>query len=104
MPLFRPGEDSPYRVYAVFDDVTERRRAEEAQRELEAVRVAQAERSRVARDLHDSVTQALFAATMKAEALTLTDDPLSEETSQLAEGVRRLSRAPWRRCAPCCSS
>ena len=29
MPLFRPGEDSPYRVYAVFDDVTERRQADE---------------------------------------------------------------------------
>jgi PAS domain S-box-containing protein len=92
VPLFRPGEDSPYRVYTVFDDVTERRRAEEAQRELEAVRVAQAERSRVARDLHDSVTQALFAATMKAEALTLAGDSLSEGSSQLAEGVRRLSR------------
>ena len=30
---------------------------------------AQEERSRLARDLHDSVTQALFAATLKAEAL-----------------------------------
>jgi signal transduction histidine kinase len=92
VPLFRPGEETPYRVYTVFDDVTERSRAEEAQRELEAVRVAQEERSRVARDLHDSVTQALFAATMKAEALTLVDDSLSEGTAQLAEGVRRLSR------------
>ncbi len=26
VPLFRPGEESPYRVYAVFDDVTERQR------------------------------------------------------------------------------
>ena len=92
VPLFHTGEERPYRVYTVFDDVTERRRAEEVQRELEAVKIAQAERSRVARDLHDSVTQALFAATMKAEALTLADDSLSEETSQLAEGVRRLSR------------
>ena len=26
VPLFRPGEESPYRVYTVFDDVTERQR------------------------------------------------------------------------------
>ena len=30
VPLYRPGEDRPYRVYTVFDDVTERKRAEEA--------------------------------------------------------------------------
>ena len=32
VPLFRPGEKTPYEVYAVFADVTERKRAEEAQR------------------------------------------------------------------------
>ena len=35
MPLCRPGEDKPYRVYTVFDDVTERRRSDEALRESE---------------------------------------------------------------------
>ena len=34
---------------------------------------AQEERSRLARDLHDSITQALFAAALKAEALTEDD-------------------------------
>lgn len=36
-PLFREGEDKPFQVYAVFDDVTQRKRAEEeaqAQRNL----------------------------------------------------------------------
>jgi PAS domain S-box-containing protein len=28
--LFRPGEDTPYQVYTTFDDITERKRAEEA--------------------------------------------------------------------------
>ena len=30
VPLFRPGENRPYQVYAVFEDITERKRAEEA--------------------------------------------------------------------------
>ena len=55
-------------------------------------RAAEEERSRLARDLHDSVTQALFAATLKAEALTLADDSLSGGTAQVADEVRRLNR------------
>jgi PAS domain S-box-containing protein len=35
VPLFRPGEDKPHSVYTVFEDVTERRRAEEALRRSE---------------------------------------------------------------------
>jgi PAS domain S-box-containing protein len=85
--------DDDRRVGVAFVlDITDRKRAEEALRESEAERVAHQERSRLARDLHDSVTQALFAATMKAEALSLADDTLSEGTSRLAEDVRRLSR------------
>jgi PAS domain S-box-containing protein len=34
VPLFRPGEETPYEVYTVFDDITERRRAHQ---ELERV-------------------------------------------------------------------
>ena len=32
VPLFRPGEETPYQVYTIFDDITERRKAEEALR------------------------------------------------------------------------
>jgi len=35
MPLYRPGENRPYQVYTIFDDITERRRSEEALRESE---------------------------------------------------------------------
>jgi len=54
---------------------------------------AQAERSRLARDLHDSVTQALFAASIQAEALRSRWKPESEEARQGLEDVERLTRA-----------
>ncbi len=55
---------------AVFDaDVTERRQAEAVlRRHAEEVAVNE-ERSRLARDLHDSVTQTLYSASLIAEAL-----------------------------------
>ena len=52
---------------------------------------AQEERTRIARDLHDSITQALFAAALKAEALTQ-DDTIPADTAGMAEEVRRLTR------------
>jgi signal transduction histidine kinase len=52
---------------------------------------AQEERDRLARDLHDSITQALFAAALKAEALA-EDEGLSERSAETAEQVRRLTR------------
>ena len=54
----------------------ENARAYEAETAAQMKRAAQEERTRLARDLHDSVTQALFAATLKAEALTLADGSL----------------------------
>ena len=35
VPLYQPGEDKPYQVYTIFDDITERKRALEAMRESE---------------------------------------------------------------------
>jgi PAS domain S-box-containing protein len=35
VPLFRPGEDKPYQVYTTFDDITDRKKAEEALRRSE---------------------------------------------------------------------
>jgi len=63
---------------------------EQALRRTEAEKAAQQERLRLARDLHDSVTQALFAATLKAEALTADGDPATVDA--IAEEVRRLNR------------
>ena len=71
----------------------ENARVYEAETAAQVRRAAEEERSRLARDLHDSVTQALFAATLKAEALTMTDDSLPAGTSRVADEVRRLNRA-----------
>jgi PAS domain S-box-containing protein len=64
----------------------------ETMREHEAERAAQEERTRIARDLHDSVTQALFAATLKAEALTIASGSDTPRATAALEEVRRLNR------------
>jgi signal transduction histidine kinase len=51
-----------------------------------------AERTRLARDLHDSVTQSLFAASLKAEALHRKWQPRSSEARQGLDDLRRLTR------------
>jgi signal transduction histidine kinase len=53
---------------------------------------AASERSRLARDLHDSVTQALFAASLKAEAIRRRWRPASDEARENVQDVERLAR------------
>ena len=53
---------------------------------------AATERSRLARDLHDSVTQSLFAASLKAEAIRRRWEPTTEEARANVEDVERLAR------------
>ena len=50
------------------------------------------ERSRLARELHDAVTQTLFSASLLAEALPKSWENDSEEGRQLLEEIRQLSR------------
>jgi PAS domain S-box-containing protein len=52
-------------------DITDRKRAEEALEEQAKEKAVAAERSRLARELHDSVTQALYSVTLYAEATRL---------------------------------
>ena len=59
---------------------------EEAQEKL-----AWEERNRLARELHDSVSQALFSMTLQVRALQLALDKREEDKSLLAERVERLS-------------
>jgi signal transduction histidine kinase len=52
----------------------------------------EAERLRLARDLHDSVTQSLFAASLQAEALRRGWRPASAEMQRSLDDVQRLTR------------
>jgi signal transduction histidine kinase len=70
----------------------ENARLYEAETATRVERAAREERTRLARDLHDSVTQALFAATLRAEALTQVEDSLPNGAAKLVEELRRLSR------------
>ncbi len=79
--------------FGITQDVTDRKAAEEALRESEAKHATQQERARLARDLHDSVSQAIFAAALKAEALEIAgegDDtvgPAARQVSRLCKGA-----------------
>jgi signal transduction histidine kinase len=53
---------------------------------------AATERSRLARDLHDSVTQSLFAASLKAEAIRRRWEPTTEEARVNVMDLERLAR------------
>ena len=88
--LFEAG--SAVHLVGMVEDITGRRRLEEALRETELAAAAQDERNRLARELHDSATQALFAATLKAEALAQSEDPLPGWVVETIEELRRLSR------------
>lgn len=92
----RFAEDELALMKIVADHVAiaiDRDRAERELRRREAEAAAQDERGRLARDLHDSVTQSLFAASLKAEAaLTACDGAGSSGAVETMEQVRRLNR------------
>ncbi len=78
-------------IYSYFKDITERKQTEAKLLESEAEKAAHRERLRLARDLHDSVTQALFAASLKAEALAV-EGLVMGKARDVVEDVNRLSR------------
>jgi PAS domain S-box-containing protein len=69
-------------------DITGRRRAEQALEEQVKERAIAAERSRLARELHDSVTQALYSVTLYAEATRLAF--AAEKQDVAMENLREL--------------
>jgi PAS domain S-box-containing protein len=69
-------------------DITERKRAEEALEEQAKEQAVAAERTRLARELHDSVTQALYSVTLYAEATRLALQ--AEKRDVAAENLREL--------------
>ena len=72
-PVHGFSERNPGRRGSIRD-ITERRRAEQALEEQAREKAVATERSRLARELHDSVTQALYSVTLYAEAARLALD------------------------------
>lgn len=75
VPQFREGETIPYQVYTTFDDISERKEAEEKLRQAQARIMEQQravaafeERERLAHELHDGIGQALGYINMETDA------------------------------------
>ncbi len=71
---------------AVARDVTERKKAEEALRD-----VREAERNRIARDLHDDILQDIVYALQETNILQVVseDDGISEELTEISDSLSR---------------
>ena len=73
-------------------EITERERMEEALAQQAAEAAVAAERSRLARDLHDAVSQTLFSASLIAEVLPRIWERNPDEGRRRLEELRQLSR------------
>ena len=73
-------------------EIGQRQKAEQALAEKAAQDAVAAERARLARDLHDAVTQTLFSASLIAEILPDLWDSDLEEAKQSTEELRQLTR------------
>jgi signal transduction histidine kinase/sugar lactone lactonase YvrE len=73
-------------------EIDQRLKVEEVLRQSEMEKAIVAERSRLARDLHDAVTQTLFSASLIAEALPSIWNSDQDEGGKLLEELRLLSR------------
>ena len=91
-------------VLAVAEDITARKHVEEKLRDLSShlVRAQEEERARIARELHDDVSQRLTVLAMQLNELRLSSlkshsshvqkiDALSKLTSEIATDVRKVS-------------
>lgn len=96
---FPVREDGQHRLVAVARDASERHRAEHERLKAETAIALADERERVARDLHDTVIQELFAAGMGLEAtLFRVSDPTASErintvVEQIDHAIRHLRTA-----------
>ena len=74
------------------EEITQRQKAEKALAENAAQEAIVNERARLARDLHDAVTQTLFSASLIAEVLPDLWTTDVEEARQSTEELRQLTR------------
>ena len=83
-------------LLTLVEDVTDRIMAKQEAAVLE-------ERERLARELHDAVTQTLFSASMMAEAVPdLWENNPTMPGDNTCRNCLGCCVGRWRRCAPCC--
>lgn len=93
--ISRNADGSPERMHGVLMNMSAQKEAERAVRLLSerVVEAQEEERSRVARELHDSVSQILSAAKFRAE---LIQEGLSKRQDSLEAEAGRVSELIWR--------
>jgi PAS domain S-box-containing protein len=82
------GSGKPSGVVLVFRDITERKQTEMQEREMVAI----SERQRLARELHDAVSQALFSANIIAESLPRLWERNPEKAMQQLDQLQQLTQ------------
>ncbi len=80
------------RTAELRQEIDQRMQIEEALRQSEMEKAVAAERSRLARDLHDAVTQTLFSASLIAGALPTSWERDQEEGRQLLKELGQLTQ------------
>ena len=79
-------------LLGIVDDITTQVLAEQALKERDEAAVIAAERDRLARELHDSVTQALYTTSLLSEALPEVWESHPEEARQSLKEIRNISQ------------
>jgi PAS domain S-box-containing protein len=81
-------------LMSIIRDITDRKQAEEAlkQAQKEKEEAAVIERTRLAHDLHDAVSQTMFSASIIADVLPRLWDKNPEEGRRRLEEIRQLTR------------
>lgn len=82
--LVRGVENKPLYTFSVIEDITDRKRAEEMRQQA-----AIEERQRLARELHDTVSQTIYSASLIAETLPRVQ---ARKPELLHNGLRDLQR------------
>jgi len=91
--LARPGKRAgDVLLVVVMRDITERKRVEDELREKAEQIAVVNERSRLARDLHDAVTQTLFSASIIADVLPRLWERNPDDGRKRLEELRALNR------------
>ncbi|MCS7055867.1 MAG: PAS domain-containing sensor histidine kinase [Thermoflexales bacterium] len=84
--------DGQWLFVVIMRDITQRQRAEDELRLRAQQAAVAAERSRLARDLHDAVTQTLFSVSVIADVLPRIWERNPEEGRRRLNELRQLSR------------